>query len=145
MDPRNENLEITAELEAIRPRPRPAFAAELDARVAARFQPAEGGAGSWRDRLEQALGNLTWRRLAVPAGAAALVAIAAATAVISISESGSGNGRELRSGGSEMLSDQATTTRPQRLHEFSTSLPQKAQATAGNASAESAVGTASAP
>jgi hypothetical protein len=71
---------IVAELEALRPRPRPSFVAELDERAATGFEPREGTLGARSERFRGLFAALSWRRLAVPAGAAALVAIAVATA-----------------------------------------------------------------
>jgi hypothetical protein len=86
MDWREDELGVVAELEAMRPAPRDAFATELDARAAAGFRDA--AAVSWRDRLGRRLGPAPWRRLAMPAAATAVAAIAVATAAISLSEGG---------------------------------------------------------
>ena len=103
MELHSEYPEIVAELEAMRPRPRPDFAAELDARVAAGF--AIRGAPELLVRSARANGSsgLSWRRVAGPVGALALVAIVVATAVISISESGPAAG------------ERATRRSPRRL------------------------------
>ncbi len=91
MEPDRSEIEIVAELESMRPRLRVAFAAELDARVAAGFAD-DAGPGPWQERIRRTLGDLSWRRLGAPLGATALAAIVVATAVISISDSGSGGG-----------------------------------------------------
>jgi hypothetical protein len=95
MEPdRSDFFEMATELESIRPRPRPAFAAALDAQAAEGF-PEKRGRRSRRKRAARALGGLSWRRLGPPIGATALAAIVVATAAIVISESGSESGREL--------------------------------------------------
>ena len=66
MELHSEYPEIVAELEAMRPRPRPDFAAELDARVAAGFSDSTRRAGSWFDRLGERLSDLSWRRRGGP-------------------------------------------------------------------------------
>jgi Domain of unknown function (DUF4349) len=85
MEPRREGTDLIVELRAVRPTPRPEFAAELDSRVDAGFPP-EGTARE--GRLERIATRLrpARRRLPALAGAAAALAIAAATAVIAISE-----------------------------------------------------------
>lgn len=99
MESHRDQIDFAAELRDLRPTPRPAFAAQLDARVAAGFAPAPTGEllllsraglrGAWT-RLRTAQG----RRLLAPAGAMAALVIAGATAVVVISEGGStGGGR----------------------------------------------------
>jgi hypothetical protein len=88
MKPFENDNEIGAALGAMRPVPRPEFAAELDARAAAGFPRRPGGAGS---RLAGVLDR--WRakqprRVLAPAGAAALAVVVVATAVVVFSESG---------------------------------------------------------
>ena len=158
MEPDRNEFEIVAELESMRPRPRPAFAAELDARVAAGF--ADHGGGSWKERASRTLGGLSWRRLGAPLGATALAAIVVATAVISVSEPGSGGGTQRfseratdtpRSGG---VPEQAHQTgepgsaEPPQVNEFSTSVPKRvapsAAAATGELTTKSAAGSGSA-
>src|SRR5262245_28769742 len=137
MEPDRNEFEVVAELESMRPRPRPAFATELDARVASGF--AESGGDPWQDRLRTALDGLSWRRLGVPLGATALAAIVVATAVIAVSESGSGGEpgdlaqQEQRArpgagsgGGVEYDSSPPVAgsgSDSAKVHEFSTNLP----------------------
>ncbi|HYP55181.1 MAG TPA: DUF4349 domain-containing protein [Solirubrobacterales bacterium] len=86
MEPRREDTDLATELRALRPKPRPGFAAELDARAAAGF-PREGGDD--RSPLRRAAEKLSraprWRVPAL-AGAVAVAAIAVVTAVVAISE-----------------------------------------------------------
>jgi hypothetical protein len=81
MKPFEDDNDLIAELHALRPTPRPAFAAELDERAAAGF-PRRSALGDLLARLRA----LPPRRLLLPAGATALAAIAAATVVVAVSE-----------------------------------------------------------
>jgi Domain of unknown function (DUF4349) len=137
MEPHRNDPGIVAELEAMRPRPRPAFVVELDERAAAGFRPGEGRGGGWAERLRALTAMPSWRRLAAPAGAAALVAIAAATAVISVSESGPEGHRELAEGRSEG-SPPEPAARPARGNELSTKVPQNVESAGSEAGADSA-------
>lgn len=88
MEPYRDD-DLTAALSALRPAPRPAFAAELDARVAAGF-PRESRLGEFSpleafDRMRA----LKPRQILLPAGAFALTAIVVATAVTALGGSGS--------------------------------------------------------
>lgn len=80
--PRNRDDELAAELRALRPKPQPGFAAELDERAAAGFPR--------RSRLPLSssfdFGFLKPRRLMLASGAAALLAIVVATAMVTTSE-----------------------------------------------------------
>lgn len=95
MDSHRDQIDFAAELRALRPAPRPAFAAELDARVAAGFMPAPGASRSPLSRFAGRLRKLQGRRLLVPAGAVAAVALAATTAFVISSEGGSSNDQRL--------------------------------------------------
>jgi Domain of unknown function (DUF4349) len=136
---------IVAELEALRPRPRPVFIAELDERAAAGFRPREGTRAARAHRLQGLFASLSWRRFAAPAGAAALVAIAAATAVISISESGP---QRPPQGPAERFADNAGASptppraAPAHAREFSVPVPQESGSAGGEASVGSAGGAA---
>jgi hypothetical protein len=81
---------FAAELRALRPAPRPAFAAELDERAADGFprRPEQGGDAPLA-RLRVWFEELTPRRALVPGGAAALVVVVIVTAIVAISQSGS--------------------------------------------------------
>src|SRR5215212_3300255 len=83
MEP-NRDDQLIADLQALRPTPRPQFAAELDERAAAGFPRR-----SRRSRLRPSLPSLPAKRLLIPAGGLAVVAIAVITAA-SLDGSGSG-------------------------------------------------------
>jgi len=91
MEPLRDD-QLIADLQALRPTPRPRFAAELDERVATDFPR--------RSRLRLSLPPLSARRVLVPAGGVAVVVIAVATALTvsgpESSESGGGRLSELR-------------------------------------------------
>lgn len=144
MELHSEYPEIVAELEAMRPRPRPDFAAELDARVAAGFSDPNPVGNSWSDRLNEWFSGLSWRRVAGPVGALALVAIVVATAAISISESGSGpSERQLvdhPAGPREIEPSPRPSDSGANLNEFSQKVPQ----VVGSSAANSAGGTGTA-
>lgn len=83
-----DDFNIADELRALRPSPTPAFAVELDSRMAAGFPPKSSpGSSAWR-RLTARLRAASPRRILLPAGAVALTALIVATAVIAIGESG---------------------------------------------------------
>ena len=90
MEPYRDDPNLTAALRALRPAPRPEFAAELDARAASGFQPGGRFAGSLA-RLTSRLRSAPPRKLLAPAGAFAVTAIVVATAVVSMTESGPGD------------------------------------------------------
>jgi hypothetical protein len=77
--PRDEQLD--AELRALRPTPRPEFAAKLDERAAAGFP-----------RLPRFSLSLPTKRLLIPAGGLAVVAIVVVSVVIANSETGTESG-----------------------------------------------------
>jgi hypothetical protein len=86
MELRRDDFDLAGELTALRPSPRPAFAAELDARAAAGF-PRRGPRSAPRfGSVFARLRTTPPRRLLVPAGAVAVLAIAIATAAVSISQ-----------------------------------------------------------
>jgi hypothetical protein len=84
MEPLRDD-QLIAELQALRPAPRPQFAADLDERAAAGFPR--------RSRLRLSLPALPAKRLLIPAGGAAMVAIAV---VIGLNAGGSGSAEEGR-------------------------------------------------
>ena len=88
MKPFRDDNEIAATLSAMRPAPRPEFAAELDARAAAGFPSGSGGPGPALSGLLDRLRATSPRRVLAPAGAVAVVALAVATAVVVVSDSG---------------------------------------------------------
>jgi Domain of unknown function (DUF4349) len=72
MEP-NRDDQLISDLQALRPTPRPQFAAELDERAAAGFPR--------RSRLRLKLPSLSSRRFLIPAGGLAVIAIVVVTAV----------------------------------------------------------------
>lgn len=90
--PRDDQL--IADLQPLRPTPRPQFAAELDERAAAGFPR--------RSRLPrfsfQRLRAIPPRRLLLPVGGMAFAVLAIATAIVSLNSSGSGSEEIARSG-----------------------------------------------
>jgi hypothetical protein len=104
--PREEQL--IADLQALRPAPRPEFAAELDQRAAAGFPR--------RSRLPRFSFALPTKRLLIPAGGLAMVAIAVVTAVVVSNESGSGT----ESGGSMLglTREVDSSSTPERLQQL---------------------------
>jgi hypothetical protein len=103
MEPHRDD-DLSRALSALRPAPRPAFAAELDARVAAGF-PRESRLGEFspREAIDR-LRALKPRQVLLPAGAAALTAIVIATAVVSLGDSGSGENQLSLNSAGERLS-----------------------------------------
>lgn len=87
MKPHRDDLNLTAELRALRPSPRPEFTAELDRRAEAGFPRREGSSASLFERATARLRTTAPRRLLVPAGAFAVAAIVVATAIVAISDS----------------------------------------------------------
>jgi uncharacterized protein DUF4349 len=88
MQPHRNDIELAADLQALRPTPGSAFVAELDARAAAGFPRKARGSSSAIDRFAARLRRVPRRRLPALAGAAATASIAVATAVVAISEGG---------------------------------------------------------
>ena len=88
MEPFKDDRDLAAALSALRPTPRPAFAAELDERAAAGF-PRRFAAASPLAGLGARLRSLRPRQVLIPAGATALAAVAAVTVVVAVSEPGS--------------------------------------------------------
>jgi hypothetical protein len=88
MEPRKDDLDLTAELRALRPTPRPEFAEELDRRAEAGFPRREGGSASLFERAAARLRTTSPRRLLMPAGAFAVTAIVIATAIVATSDKG---------------------------------------------------------
>lgn len=112
MEPHKDD-QLSADLRALRPTPRPQFTAELDERAAAGFPG--------RSRLRLSLPSLPAKRLLIPAGGMAVVAIAVVTAV--------------SLGGSE--SDRV------ELHSAIETAPRETASQAGQASTEEATGASS--
>jgi hypothetical protein len=90
MEP-HRNDQLIADLKALRPVPRPRFAAELDERAAAGFPRRSRLPRVSADRLR----SINPRRMALPVGAAALLAIAIGTALVAKNEAGGGSSAEV--------------------------------------------------
>lgn len=83
--------ELLNALEALRPTPRPAFAAELDARVAAGFPRRSRLAGLSPTAVIDRVRGLKPRQILLPVGATAVTAVVIATVAISFSGSDQSN------------------------------------------------------
>jgi hypothetical protein len=90
-----EDDKLASTLKALRPQPRPAFAAELDERAAAGFP--RNARGSALRRAAEWLRSIEPRRALIPAGATALAAIAAVTVAVAVNEPGDPSSSSLRS------------------------------------------------
>lgn len=94
MESHRNDLDLVAELRALRPTPRPEFTAELDARAAAGFPSRSRRGGALGQRARSAIGRATDRfriaprRLLAPGAGAALAAVAVATGIVVSSENG---------------------------------------------------------
>jgi uncharacterized protein DUF4349 len=138
--PRDDQL--TADLNALRPKPRPQFAAELDAHAAAGF-PRRSPRGV--PAFFTAIGTKRPahpRRLLIPAGGVAVVVIAVITALI-IGGSGS-NSSESGSGASSGLLSQINTLPGHTVPEPSAAASEEASGAAVEAEAPAAEGANSA-
>src|SRR4051812_4657548 len=97
MESHRNDLDLAAELRALRPTPRPEFTADLDARAAAGFPSQPRRSGVLGQRARPAIGRapnrlrVAPRRLLAPAAGTALAALAIATAAVVSSE----NARQL--------------------------------------------------
>jgi hypothetical protein len=85
MEPRREDLNLSTELRALRPSPRPEFAAELDRRAGVGFPLPEDRTPTLIEWAAERLRATPRPRLLAPAGVFAMVAIAIATAVVATS------------------------------------------------------------
>ncbi|HVD38466.1 MAG TPA: DUF4349 domain-containing protein [Solirubrobacterales bacterium] len=118
--PRDEKL--AADLRALRPAPRPEFAAELDERAAAGFPR--------RSRWPRL--SFSPRRVLIPAGGVAVIALAVTTIAIVISSGGGGSSVDL-----SMEPDSAAKhPHQQRSSEYSTETPAAPSAASAGAAAE---------
>lgn len=81
-----DDFDLGAELRALRPSPRPAFAHELDARLAAGFQRPDRHRGNFLIRVGETLRAISPRRIALPAAGLVAAAIVVATGVIAIDQ-----------------------------------------------------------
>jgi Domain of unknown function (DUF4349) len=93
MQAHRDDVDLAAELQALRPAPRRDFAEKLDVRAAEGF-PREGRQRRTvlLGRIGDAFGTVSPRRLVLPASAIGLTALVAATAVISLGESAQDSG-----------------------------------------------------
>ncbi len=87
MNPFRDDADLAAELRALRPAPRPAFAAELDEKAAAGFPRRSWLDGSALAGLGERLRAHSPRRMVLSAGATALASVALATVVVVGTES----------------------------------------------------------
>jgi len=94
----SDDAELIAELRSLRPAPEPEFAAALDERATAGFPHRSRFAVPWIGPLTSRLQALSPRRIALPAGAAALAAIVVATAIVVVGESGENDSPQLSIG-----------------------------------------------
>jgi hypothetical protein len=86
MEPFRDDTDLTTELRALRPEPRPEFTAELDERAAAGFPRRSARAGAPLSGLLARLRAMPPRRLALSAGAVALATVAMATVIVAVNE-----------------------------------------------------------
>lgn len=86
MDRFRDDADFVEALVALRPTPRPAFAAELDDRAAAGF-PRRAPEGSAAERLFARVRALRPRQVLLPAGATALAAVVLATTIVALDDS----------------------------------------------------------
>jgi Domain of unknown function (DUF4349) len=89
MESSRKDDRLTAALEALRPVPAPAFAAELDERAATGFSRRESSAAAPWAALADRLRELTPRQVLLPSAATAFVAVLLATVVVTTSQPGS--------------------------------------------------------
>ncbi|HWJ43433.1 MAG TPA: DUF4349 domain-containing protein [Solirubrobacterales bacterium] len=137
--PRDDQL--TADLKALRPTPRPGFTAELDERAAAGFPRRSRLLPKSPPDLLTAMRSKgpahPWRRLLLPAGGIAVLAIAVTSAVIGIrdnGESGSARGGSLLS----LTAPDAEEAAPSTANRPEHPVTEAAGASAGASEADSA-------
>jgi hypothetical protein len=123
MEP-NKDDQLIADLQALRPTPRPRFAAELDERAAAGFPR--------RSRRLAASRDLSFRRTLVPASGFAVLAIAVVTAVLVIGQ-GEGGTTEDQAAVAPPTAQSTTGKHGKGLRGLS---EERATPSAGNASGE---------
>lgn len=146
MEPYKDD-ELTTTLQALRPAPRPAFAAELDARVAAGFPRESRSGGSSFSAMVDRVRALKPRQVLLPAGGLALTAIAIATVVASLASFGGSSssdseelGVAIPSGKQERLS-QPETSGGDLLSQVDKFQEGQAPATSGSQASNSAGGS----
>jgi hypothetical protein len=104
--------ELSTALQALRPAPRPAFAAKLDARVAAGFPRESRTGGVALAAAMNRLRALKPRQMLIPAGGLALSAIVVATVVVSFGGSSSSDDVQLGRGSDAFLSGESPKSAP---------------------------------
>jgi Domain of unknown function (DUF4349) len=134
----NRDDQLIADLQALRPTPRPQFAAELDERAAAGFPRR-----SRLPRLSLSLPSLPARRLLIPAGGVAVIVVAVVTAL----SFGGSESRESDSSASSGLLSQVETFPDHTAPEASGAAAGEASGPAVEAGAatEEGAGTAALP
>ncbi len=122
---------LDAALRALRPTPRPAFAAELDERVAAGFKPVSQASRSPLAAIADRFRGFSPQRLLFTTGGTAFAAIAVATVLIAVNESAP----------TPTALERNVQQRPPRITEFSAAVPKALDRLAGHAAAGQAEGT----
>lgn len=89
MQPHRDGIDLAVELRALRPSPRQTFAEQLDRRAAEGFAREEKRGDDLLRRMRDVLDAVSPRRIALPAGAVALILLVIATVAISLSEQSS--------------------------------------------------------
>jgi hypothetical protein len=151
MGTHRDDIDLAAELRALRPTPRQAFAEELNQQVAKGFSREGQQGNDLLRRMRDVLVAISPRRVVLPAGAAALTVLVIATVAISLSEqvgetpphtaiSPGGQGRQASPGTPTTRGDAAG-----RNSAGSAGVEYEAAPVGSSAEAESAVNAASAP
>jgi hypothetical protein len=126
--------ELAATLSALRPAPRPAFAAELDERAAAGF-PRRSRGSSAPARVPALLRGISARRALLPASAALLAAFAVATVIAAVG-SGGGASDELAAGTRGSGAGQASPEERLSTHRAGAPVVRPSASAAGGASSK---------
>lgn len=135
MERSSDHGNLDTALRALRPTPRPAFAAELDERVARGFKPDSQASRSPLAALADRFRGLAPQRLLFATGGTALAAIAVATVLVAVNEPDPAP---------IALERDTQQQRPPRITQFSEPLPKALDRLAENAAAGKA-GDASGP
>jgi uncharacterized protein DUF4349 len=133
MGTHRDDIDLAAELRALRPSPRQDFTEKLDARAAEGFPPERRPGDTLLGRMRNALDAVSPRRIAIPTGAAALTALAVATVAISLGEQGSEN------------SPRTAISLGERNQETPSHTPMTAKGAAGQGSADGSAEYSDAP
>src|SRR5215212_596962 len=116
--PRDDQL--IADLRALRPAPRPEFAAELDQRAATGFPRRT----HWRWTPFERLRSMQPRKLLIPAGGIAIVAIAVTTALVAMQGTQTATNLSIDRGSGQ--SSKSQPSHPSYEYEGATSAPEAA-------------------